>query len=167
VLAAAAAIFTRAKLEMSTLASRTLLFAFLVLGFAGVWRLQHSIDTQLATNTSGTRRLGAALWPAAQGLEPRMRRWPPICTDARRAVLRQQARNRSDQPRPSWPLLDVTTTLDPNLIAAYHFGGIVSERLSTAGAGNSQQGIKLLETWDSRESEHWRFFSGSWIYLLL
>ncbi len=33
---------------MSTLASRTLLVAFLMLGFAGVWRLQHGIDTQLA-----------------------------------------------------------------------------------------------------------------------
>ena len=33
-----------------------------------------------------------------------------------------------------WPLLDVATTLDPHLIAAYHFGSIfLSEKQGGAG----------------------------------
>jgi len=87
-----------------------------------------------------------------------MRRWPPICTGRASCSLRQQARNRSANLDLLWPLLDVTTTLDPNLIAAYHFGGMFLSDSPPRGAGQPQQGIKLLERGIRANPEHWRFF---------
>src|SRR5205814_8596933 len=36
-----------------------------------------------------------------------------------------------------WPLLDITTTLDPNLVIAYRFGAMFLSPPPTAGAGRS------------------------------
>jgi len=86
VLAAARRHFHQAKLEMSTLASRTLLVAFFGASFAGVWRLQHGIDTQLAVTHQEQDDLVLRSGPLLKALKPGVwRRWPPICTG--RAVV--------------------------------------------------------------------------------
>lgn len=52
-------------------------------------------------------------------------------------------------PRPDyhllWPLLDVTTTLDPKLEVAYHFGAVFLSETGKIGAGRTDLAIKLVK----------------------
>jgi len=54
-----------------------------------------------------------------------------------------------NEPRPDfhllWPLLDVTTTLDPRLEVAYHFGAIFLSETGSIGAGRTDLAIKLVK----------------------
>jgi tetratricopeptide (TPR) repeat protein len=57
-----------------------------------------------------------------------------------------------------WPLLDVTTTLDPNLIVAYRFGAMFLSEPAPSGAGKPEQGIELLERGIRANPQFWRFY---------
>ncbi len=57
-----------------------------------------------------------------------------------------------------WPLLDVTTTLDPNLIVAYRFGGMFLSDSPPRGAGKPEQGIELLRRGIRNNPEYWRLY---------
>jgi hypothetical protein len=57
-----------------------------------------------------------------------------------------------------WPLLDVTTTLDPNLIVAYRFGAMFLSDAPPRGAGKPELGIDLLQRGIRANPEFWRFY---------
>jgi hypothetical protein len=57
-----------------------------------------------------------------------------------------------------WPLLDIATTLDPNLIVAYHFGATFLSDAPPRGAGQPDQAVALLERGIQSNPEHWRFY---------
>jgi hypothetical protein len=57
-----------------------------------------------------------------------------------------------------WPLLDIATTLDPNLIVAYHFGATFLSDAPPRGAGRPDQAVVLLERGIRANPEHWRFY---------
>jgi tetratricopeptide (TPR) repeat protein len=57
-----------------------------------------------------------------------------------------------------WPLLDVTTTLDPNLIIAYRFGAMFLSEQPPSGAGKPELAIELLKRGISANPEYWRFY---------
>jgi hypothetical protein len=57
-----------------------------------------------------------------------------------------------------WPLLDIATTLDPNLIIAYHFGATFLSDRPPRGAGHPEQAVALLERGIMANPEHWRFY---------
>ena len=57
-----------------------------------------------------------------------------------------------------WPLLDIATTLDPNLIIAYHFGATFLSDQPPRGAGHPEQAVELLERGIKANPEHWRFY---------
>jgi hypothetical protein len=57
-----------------------------------------------------------------------------------------------------WPLLDVTTTLDPNLIIAYRFGAMFLGEPPPSGAGKPELGIELLQRGIHANPEYWRFY---------
>jgi hypothetical protein len=57
-----------------------------------------------------------------------------------------------------WPLLDVTTTLDPNLLVAYRFGSTFLSERSPRGAGRPDLGIELLERGIRANPEFWRLY---------
>jgi len=57
-----------------------------------------------------------------------------------------------------WPLLDIATTLDPNLIIAYHFGATFLSDKPPRGAGHPEQAVALLERGIRANPEHWRFY---------
>jgi hypothetical protein len=57
-----------------------------------------------------------------------------------------------------WPLLDMTTTLDPQLIVAYRFGSTFLSEPPPAGAGNPALGIALLRRGIRENPEYWRFY---------
>ncbi|HEX8871725.1 MAG TPA: hypothetical protein VF758_03100 [Candidatus Acidoferrum sp.] len=57
-----------------------------------------------------------------------------------------------------WPLLDISTTLDPNLIVAYRFGSIFLGDAPPQGAGHPELAVKLLERGLKANPDEWRLY---------
>jgi len=57
-----------------------------------------------------------------------------------------------------WPLLDIATTLDPNLTVAYHFGATFLSDAPPRGAGKPDMAVALLERGIQANPDHWRFY---------
>jgi hypothetical protein len=55
-----------------------------------------------------------------------------------------------------WPLLDVTTTLDPGLIPAYRFGAIFLSEPGNVGAGRTDLAIQLVKRGIAANPGEWR-----------
>jgi hypothetical protein len=58
-----------------------------------------------------------------------------------------------------WPLLDLTTTLDPRLITAYRFGAIFLSEPGSAGAGRTDLAIELVKRGIAANPDEWRLNS--------
>jgi hypothetical protein len=58
-----------------------------------------------------------------------------------------------------WPLLDITTTLDPKLIVAYRFGAIFLSEPGLAGAGRTDLAIELVKRGVAANPDEWRLDS--------
>lgn len=57
-----------------------------------------------------------------------------------------------------WPLLDITTTLDPHLIPAYRFGSIFLSDAPPRGAGRPDLAARLLERGLRENPDQWRLY---------
>ena len=57
-----------------------------------------------------------------------------------------------------YPLLDITTTLDPQLILAYRFGAIFLTEKPPGGPGRPDQAVTLLEKGIRLNPDYWRFW---------
>jgi tetratricopeptide (TPR) repeat protein len=57
-----------------------------------------------------------------------------------------------------WPLLDISSTLDPNLIVAYRFGATFLSDAPPRGAGEPEKAVELLERGIKANPEYWRFY---------
>src|SRR5256885_17006360 len=57
-----------------------------------------------------------------------------------------------------WPLLDLATTLDPNLMPAYRFGSTFLAEARAVGAGRPDLAIQLLERGIRENPEQWRLY---------
>src|SRR4029077_2111792 len=68
-----------------------------------------------------------------------------------------------------WPLLDVATTLDENLLPAYRFGATFLAQPEPRGAGRPDLAIQLLQRGIDANPEYWRFYQdlGNIYYLNL
>lgn len=55
-----------------------------------------------------------------------------------------------------WPLLDITTTLDPQMITAYRFGAFFLSESGTAGAGRPDLAVELVERGIRSNPNEWR-----------
>src|SRR5205823_8788941 len=55
-----------------------------------------------------------------------------------------------------YPLLDITTDLDPHLIIAYDFGSIFLSQAPPAGAGQPDKAVALIEKGIRANPEYWR-----------
>jgi hypothetical protein len=144
---------------MSVGASRTLLCAILLLGFTGVWRLQHSIDAQLDTTHQEQDDLVLRSGPLVKAMSLE---YAPLAAELywTRAVQYYGGKHANQQANLDllWPLLDVTTTLDPNLLVAYRFGGVFLSEPPPHGAGKPELGIELLWRGIRNNPEYWRFY---------
>ena len=58
-----------------------------------------------------------------------------------------------------WPLLDITTTLDPKLIVAYRFGAIFLGQPGTAGPGRVDLAVRLIERGIAQNPDAWPLYS--------
>ena len=55
-----------------------------------------------------------------------------------------------------WPLLNITTTLDPKLVVAYRFGSIFLSEPDLAGAGRPDLAVELVKRGIAANPQEWR-----------
>jgi len=136
-----------------------LLPILLALGYAGVWKLQHGIDRQKTAlyQESDELMLRSGKLVKVMSLE-----YAPLMADIywTRAVQYYGAKRAAHDPNLKllWPLLDVTTTLDPNLLVAYRFGSTFLSEPAPRGAGEPQRGIELLKRGIKANPDEWRLY---------
>jgi hypothetical protein len=57
-----------------------------------------------------------------------------------------------------WPLLDITTTLDPQLLPAYRFGATFLSDAPPRGAGQPDLAVQLLDRGIKANPDNWRLY---------
>lgn len=134
-----------------------LLAAVLILGLAGAWALQRQIDAEQAEVRLEQDNL---LLQSGSLVKKLSLEYAPLMAAIywTRAV---QYYGEKRQLHASgldllWPLLDITTTLDPNLLVAYRFGSIFLSDAAPRGAGRPDLAVKLLERGIQANPEEWR-----------
>src|ERR1700730_8753571 len=135
------------------------LFLFVLLGFAGVWRLQQSIDVKQRGVESEDDQVMLRSSKLVKGLSLE---YAPLVADIywTRVVQyfgNKQAENEADL-RLLWPLLDVTSVLDPQLMPVYHFGSTFLSAASPHGAGRPDLAVELLERGLKANPDEWRLY---------
>ena len=144
---------------MSAGISRAMVSAVLLLGLAGVWQLQHAIDAQFAAMHQEQDDLVLRSGPLLKAMSLE---YAPLTADLYWTRVVQYYGNKHVRRDANiellWPLLDVTTTLDPNLLVAYHFGGMFLSDTPPRGAGQPELGIELLQRGIRANPEYWRFY---------
>ena len=57
-----------------------------------------------------------------------------------------------------WPLLDITTTLDPHLVVAYQFGSFFLAQKPPEGAGMPDKAVELVERGIAANPNEWKLY---------
>jgi len=57
-----------------------------------------------------------------------------------------------------WPLLDITTTLDPKLMIAYRFGAVFLSERPPAGPGEADLAVELVKRGIAENPDEWRLY---------
>jgi hypothetical protein len=147
-----------------------LLLVVLPLGFAGIWRLQHSIDSEFSALHEEQDEV---LLRSGKMMKVLSLEYAPLMADVYWTKVVQyygDKRVRREQNFDSlWPLLDLTTMLDPNLVPAYRFGSTFLAEEPPVGAGSPERAIDLLERGIKENPEQWRLYQdlGNVYYLSL
>jgi hypothetical protein len=130
-----------------------------VLGLAGVWKLQQKIDAEQQAMHLESDDLALRSGNLVKGLSLE---YAPLMGAIywTRAVqyfgAKHQLHDRNLELL--WPLLDIATTLDPHLIVAYRFGAIFLGDDPPRGAGEPDLAVRLLERGIKENPEYWRFY---------
>ncbi len=139
--------------------SRWLLWPILLAGFAGVWNLQYRIDAQRAGlhQEQDDLVLRSPAMLKILSLE-----YKPLVADLYWTRVVQYYGEKHARHDPDlqllWPLLDITTTLDPNLLVAYRFGSTFLSEPAPRGAGRPDQAVHLLERGIRANPDQWRLY---------
>lgn len=135
------------------------LLVLVPLGFAGVWHLQKHIDAQQAAVQIEDDQviLRSSRLVKALSLE-----YAPLVADIYWTRVVQYFGNKHAGHDPDlrllWPLLDVSTTLDPSLMPAYHFGGTFLGDAPPRGAGRPDLAVQLVERGIRANPGEWRLY---------
>jgi len=136
-----------------------LLLFVLIAGFAGVWKLQHTIDGERGKFSEDR---DAVLLRSGKMLKTMSLEYAPLMADfywTRAVQFYGNKHVRGDANLELlWPLLDITTTLDPNLIVAYRFGAIFLSQRAPSGAGRPDLGVQLIQRGIQANPDYWRFY---------
>jgi hypothetical protein len=136
-----------------------LLPAVLLAGFTGIWSLQHRID---GTRDAMHLEDDDVVVRSGPMLKIMSLEYAPLMADLYWTRVVQYYGNKQQQGESRiellWPLLDVTTTLDANLIVAYRFGSMFLSEPSPRGAGRPDLGVQLIERGIRENPEYWRFY---------
>ena len=135
------------------------LFLFVLLGFAGVWRLQERIDAQQSAVANEDDQVMLRSSKLVKGLSLE---YAPLVADIywTRVVQyfgNKQAGKQLDL-RLLWPLLDVTSVLDPQLMPVYDFGSTFLSDPPPRGAGRPDLAVELIERGLRANPEEWRLY---------
>jgi hypothetical protein len=136
-----------------------LLCGVLLAGFAGVWKLQKAIDLRLAETHLEEDEL---VMRSGSMLKLMSLEYTPLVADLYWTRVVQYYGNkrlrRDTTLELLWPLLDITTTLDPNLIPAYRFGSTFLSEPQPRGAGRPDLAVQLLERGIRANPDAWRLY---------
>ena len=128
-------------------------------GFAGVWRLQHSIDEQL---NALNEEQNEVLLRSGKMMKVLSLEYAPLMADVYWTRVVQYYGSKGERREQNlnglWPLLDLSTTLDPNLIPAYRFGSTFLAEARPVGAGSPDRAIELIERGIRANPEYWRLY---------
>ncbi|HTT32135.1 MAG TPA: hypothetical protein VMH48_00910 [Methylomirabilota bacterium] len=136
-----------------------LLLLILPAGLGGVWKLQHNIDGQRAAlNEEGDE----VLLRSGKLVKMMSLEFAPLMADFywTRVVQfygNQRVRGNANMEL-LWPLLDVTTTLDPHLLVAYRFGAMFLSQHAPTGAGKPDLAVQLIQKGIRANPDYWRFY---------
>src|SRR5262249_9050789 len=137
-----------------------LLWIALPMGFAAVWQLQAKIDVQRVAFEEEQDELAVR---SAKLTKIASMEFAPLMADLywTRAVQYYGDKRLKHEAGLDllWPLLDITTTLDPNLIPAYDFGSTFLAERQPEGADRPDLAIQLIERGIRENPEHWRFYA--------
>jgi hypothetical protein len=135
------------------------LAATLAGGFAGIWRLQQRIDRQRAALEEERDEVVLRSAKLVKGMSLE---YAPLLADFYWTRVVQYygiKRVKNDANLDSlWPLLDVTTTLDPHLLIAYRFGATFLSEAQPRGAGRPDLAVQLIERGIRANPDYWRFY---------
>src|SRR5205807_7275501 len=124
-----------------------------------VWKLQHTLDKERAElrEERDYVLLSSAKLVKAVSLE-----YAPLMADFYWTRVVQFYGNKHVRGDANleelWPLLDITTTLDPNLIVAYRFGAIFLSQRAPGGAGRPDLAVQLLQRGIKANPDYWRLY---------
>jgi len=145
---------------MNSWKSIAALLVLLPLGYWGIWNLQHSIDAQ--RNALHQEQDDLALRSPKMVKEISLE-YAPLMADVYWTRVVQYYGEKSAKRERNvdllWPMLDIATTLDPNLIVAYRFGATFLSERPPHGAGRPDQAIELLQRGIQANPEEWQFFA--------
>jgi len=136
-----------------------LLGAALLAGFVGVWKLQERVDAE----RTALRLEADELTLRSPGVMKKLSlEYAPLMGAiywTRAVQYYGQKHHLGDQNLELlWPLLDISSTLDPNLIVAYRFGATFLSDTPPRGAGEPEKAVELLERGIKANPEFWRFY---------
>jgi tetratricopeptide (TPR) repeat protein len=136
-----------------------LLLAVLPLGFASVWKLQHAIDAERA---SVSEERDEVLLRSRKLVKAMSLEYAPLLADIYWTRAVQYYGNKHVRGQANlellWPLLDITTTLDPNLLVAYRFGAMFLSQAAPGGAGRPDLAVQLIQRGIQANPEYWRLY---------
>jgi hypothetical protein len=136
-----------------------LLVILLPLGFAGVWQLQEKIDVQRG---AFLEEQDEVVVRSAKLTKMMSMEFAPLLADVywTRAVQYYGVKHiqKAKGLDLLWPMLDISTTLDPHLLPAYRFGAMFLGDKPPAGAGRPDLAIELIERGIRENPEYWRFY---------
>lgn len=128
-------------------------------GFAGVWHLQRRIDTR---QTSVRVEQDQLTLRSPYTLKKISLEYAPLMAALywTRAVQYYGEKHRLHQTNLEllWPLLDITTTLDPQIIPAYRFGSTFLAQKPPSGAGQTDLAVRLLQRGIAANPDEWRLY---------
>jgi len=136
-----------------------LLLLVLPVGFAGTWRLQHSIDAQ---RESVSQERDDVLLRSGKLMRGISLEYAPLLADVYWTRVVQYYGNKHVRGQANlellWPLLDITTTLDPNLLISYRFGAMFLSQAPPAGAGRPDLAVQLIQRGIQANPDYWRLY---------
>ncbi len=135
------------------------LLLVLPFGFAGIWRLQHGIDAQ---RESLSQERDDVLLRSGKLVKVMSLEYAPLLADIYWTRVVQYYGNKHVRGQANlellWPLLDITTTLDPNLLISYRFGAIFLSQAAPAGAGRPDLAVQLIQRGIQANPDYWRLY---------
>ncbi len=136
-----------------------LVLLLIPIGFAGIWKLQHGIDAQRAALSQERDEL---VLQSGKLMKVMSLEYAPLLADIYWTRAVQYYGNKHIRRDTTfellWPLLDISTTLDPNLLVAYRFGAIFLSQAAPGGAGRPDLAVKLIQRGIAANPENWRLY---------